>query len=122
MAQVSKRKLSASTNGRQIKISATTSGGAQAIHVATASVNVGTFDEVWLYATNTDAADRILNVCLGGTTNPDDLIFVTIPAGSVGRYLVLDGVILQGGATLSAYATSFPNVINVSGFVNAITA
>jgi hypothetical protein len=118
MAQVKKRKLSGSTDGRQIKIVATGTPGTL-VHTAVASTAAGTWDEIWLYLTNTTATDVQVQVELGGTTSPDDRIVVTIP-GAAGRVLVLDGAILQNGAILRVWAGT-ANVINASGFVNQMS-
>jgi len=119
MAQVAKRKLSSSTSGRGIKVAATATPGT-AIHTATVSTTNGTYDEVWLYAYNSDTTDRLLTIEFGGTTSPDDHIKVTIPA-QAGRFCVVDGHILQNGLVIRAFAAA-ANVIVVTGFVNAITA
>lgn len=119
MAQVSKRKLSGSTDNRGVKVAVTVTPGTL-LHTAVAGVVAGTFDEIWLYAYNSDTVDRLLTIELGGVTVPDDNIKVTIPAQQ-GRFLVLDGHVLQNGAAVRAFAAT-ANVIVVTGFVNAITA
>ena len=119
MAQVSKRLLSGSTNGRGIKVAATATPGTL-LHTAVTGTTAGTYDEVWLYAYNSDTTDRLLTIELGGTTSPDDHIKVTIPA-QAGRFCVLDGHVLQNGVVVRGFAAA-ANVIVVTGFVNAITA
>jgi hypothetical protein len=118
MAQIKKRKLSGSTDGRQIKIVATATPGTL-VHTATSLTAAGTWDEIWLYLTNTTPTDVQVQVELGGTTSPDDRLVVTIP-GASGRVLVLDGAILQNAAVVRAFAGT-TNVINASGFVNQVT-
>jgi hypothetical protein len=120
MATFSKDILSASTNGRAIKVAATATPGTT-IH--TGSTTTTTYDEVWLYAQNTDTTARKLTVEFGGTTAPDDLIEITIPAES-GLVLVAPGLIIKGAATalvVRAFAAT-TNVITVHGYVNRITA
>lgn len=119
MAGVAKAKLSGSTDGRQIKVAATASPGTL-IHTAVSGTVPGTFDEIWLYAHNNDSVVRSIVVQLGGTTAPDDAINVDLPPVA-GRFLILDGAILQNGAIVRVYAT-VANVVLISGFVNAITA
>jgi hypothetical protein len=119
MAQVAKRKLSNSTDGRGVKVAATATPGTL-LHTAVTGTVAGTWDEVWIYAYNSDTTDRLLTIELGGTTAPDDHIKVTIPAQQ-GRFLVVDGAILQNGTVVRAFAAT-ANVIVVTGFVNAITA
>lgn len=119
MAQVAKRKLSGSTDGRQIKVAATGSPGTT-IHTAVASVVPGTVDEIYLYAYNSDTVARLLTIQFGSTTSPDDDIKISIPS-QVGLIAVVPGLILQNGTIVRAYAAA-ANVVIVSGFVNAISA
>lgn len=115
MATYSKILLSGSTDGMPIKIVATSTPGT-AIHTAVSgSVS---FDEVWLWASNTDTTDRLLTIEYGDATAPDHNIDVTIPAQS-GLILVLPGVVLNNAETVKAFAAS-ANKINVVGYVNRI--
>lgn len=118
MPQVQKQKLSGSTDGRQIKVTTTATPG-NLIHTAQTGTTVGKFDEVWLYATNTSASDALLTIELGGVTSPDDRINVTIPFNA-GRFLVVDGAILQNGVVVRAFCNGGANLINVSGHVNSV--
>lgn len=120
MATFSKITLSGSTDGRAIKVAATATAGTT-IH--TASSTATTFDEVWLYAQNTDTTDRKLTIEWGGTTAPDDLIEFTVKAEN-GLYLIVPGLVLKGNATplvVRAFAAT-ANVVTISGYVNRITA
>lgn len=118
MATAVKRKLSGSTDGRGIKVVATGSSGTT-IHTAVAGTTAGTYDEVWLYAYNSDGATRLLTIQFGGTTAVDDDIKVGLASQS-GLMLVVPGLILQNGSVVRAYASA-ANVITIQGFVNAIT-
>jgi hypothetical protein len=112
-----KNLLSGSTNGKQIKITATTNGTAITVHTAVAgATNV---DEIWIYAYNNDTVTHLLTFLWGGTTEPDNAIKVTVPAQS-GRILVCDGILLQNGLIVKAYADS-ANLVILDGFVNSIT-
>lgn len=116
MADFSKVKLSGSTNGRQIKVAATSTPGT-AIHTAHATA----LDEVWLYAVNSDTTDRKLTIEYGGTTSPDDLIELTIPAES-GLVCVVPGSSpLTGGVAVAAFCAT-ANVVCIQGYVNRITS
>jgi hypothetical protein len=120
MATFSKEILSGSTDGRAIKVAATATPGTT-IH--TGSATATTYDEVWLYATNTDTTDRKLTIEWGGTSSPDDLIEFTVKAEN-GLYLMVPGLILKGNATplvVRAFAAT-TNVITISGYVNRISA
>ena len=116
MATFSKQKFSESTNGRQIKVAATASSGTL-IHTAHATA----WDEVWLYAVNDTATDRLLTIQWGGTTATDDDIEYTVKAQN-GLYLIIPGLILTGSTTIRAYCAAAANAIQISGYVNRITA
>jgi hypothetical protein len=119
MATFSKLVLSGSTDGRAIKVAAT---GTPGTTIHTASSTATTIDEVWLYAQNTDTTARKLTVEWGGTSSPDDLIEITIPAES-GLTLVVPGLVIKGNATplvVQAFAAS-ANVVTVLGYVNRIS-
>ena len=120
MATFSKIALSGSTDGRLIKVAATATAGTT-IH--TGSSTASTFDELWLYAVNSDTTDRKLTIEWGGTSSPDDLIEQTITAES-GLLLVVPGLVIKGNATalvVRAFAAS-ANVVMIGGYVNRITA
>lgn len=89
------------------------------IHTAVAGTTAGTFDEVWLYATNNHTANVNLTIEFGSATAPNDNIQLSIP-NKTGIYLVVPGLILQNGATVKAFA-SVASVISIQGWVNAIT-
>jgi hypothetical protein len=118
MATFTKTILSGSTDGKAIKVAATATAGTT-IH--TGSATATTLHEVWLYATNTDAAGVKLTVEWGGTASPDDLIEITIPSES-GLVLVVPGLLIKGNATplvVRAFAGT-ANVVTVNGYVNVI--
>lgn len=110
--------LSGSTNGRPIKVAATAIGSGTTIHTATSDTGTK-FDEVTIFATNTDTTDRTLTVGWGGTTDPDDLVLkaVTIPASS-GPIPIATGR-LNNSLVIRAAASS-ANVILITGFYNRI--
>lgn len=119
MATFAKNTLSGSTDGRAIKLAATSTPGTL-IH--TGSTNTSVMDEIWLYAQNTDTSARKLTVEWGGTSSPDDLIEVTVPAES-GLVLVVPGLIIKGNATalvVRGFAAT-ANVVTIHGYVNRIT-
>jgi hypothetical protein len=120
MATFSKLTLSGSTDGRPIKVAATSSPGTT-LH--TGSATATTYDEVWLYAMNTDTTARKLTVQFGGTTSPDDEIEVTIQP-EAGLVTIVPGFPIKGNATplvVRAFAAT-TNVITIHGFVNRIEA
>lgn len=114
MATFSKVKLSGGTDGRNVKVAATATAGTT-IHTAHASA----LDEVWLWAVNSDSTDRKLTIEFGGTTSPDDLIEMTIPAEG-GLVLVVPGLLVTNSVVVRAFAAT-ANVVLVNGYVNRIT-
>ena len=119
MATFSKELLSASTDGRAIKVAATATAGTL-IH--TGSTTATTIDEIWLYAVNSDSTDRKLTLEWGGVTVPDDLIEVTIGA-EAGLVLLAPGLLIKGNSTallVRAFAAT-ANVVDIHGYVNRIT-
>lgn len=118
MATFNKLTLSASTDGRPVKVAATANAGTT-IH--TASSNASIYHEIWLYAQNTDTTARKLTIQFGGTTSPDDDIEQTIGA-EAGLVLVVPGLVIKGNATplvVRAFAAT-GNVVTISGYVNEI--
>lgn len=115
MATITKALLSGSTNGRSILVVATATAGTL-IHTATSTANE--FDEVWLWAVNSDTTDRKLTIEFGGVTAPNDLIEYTVPAED-GLYMMVPGLLLNGGVVMRAFCAT-ANVVTVNGYVNRI--
>lgn len=115
---VAKKKLSGSTDGRPISVTATASPGTL-VHTAVAGTTTGTYDEVWLWAANTSTTPTKLTIEFGGTSASDQ-IEVTIGAEQ-GLTLVIPGLPLQNGSVVRAFAAT-GSVISISGYVNAIVA
>ena len=119
MATITKVELSGSTDGRPIKVVATETAGTT-IHTAAATTGVDNYDEIWLWAFNSDTEDRTLTIEFGGTTAPDDTIKLTL-AYQAGLYLVIPGLILQNELIVKAFASA-ANVVTVVGYVNRSAA
>lgn len=119
MATFTKQKLSGSTDGRGIKVVAT---GTPGTTIHTGSTTATTYDEIWLYAQNSDTTARKLTIEWGGTTSPDDTIEITIPAES-GLVLVAPGLLVKGNASAALVVKAFcatANVVTIHGYVNQI--
>jgi hypothetical protein len=119
MATYSKLVLSGSTDGRAIKVAATATPGTT-IH--TASSTATHYDEIWLYAQNTDTTARKLTIEWGSTSSPDDLFEITIPP-EAGLTLLVPGLVLKGNATpliVRAFAAT-ADVVTVYGYANRIS-
>lgn len=120
MATFTKILLSGSTQGKPIKVSATSSTGTT-IHATGTSAS--TIDEIWLYAYNSSTGPVALTIEYGGTTAPDQNIKIDIPPTS-GLTLVVPGLILTGTGAAANNVTAFAgttNVITISGYVNRIS-
>lgn len=119
MATYTKELLSGSTQGKAIKVSATSSTGTT-IHATGTSSSI--IDEIWIYAYNSSASGVTLTLQYGGTTAVDNDIKISIPSLS-GLTLVVPGLLLTGTGsaanTLYAYAGT-ANVITINGYVNRI--
>lgn len=117
MAQeVSKVKLSGSTDGKGIKIAATATPGTL-LH--TASATAGVLDEVFVFIVNTQAGAVKVTVEWGEATAPDGNIEVTVP-GESGLLLVIPGLLIANGLTVKAFAGT-TNVLIAHGYVNRFT-
>lgn len=86
-----KRKLSASADGRGVKVGATTSPGTL-IHTALSNIAANEWDEVWIRATNTSGSSVKLTIEWGDTST-DDQIEISVP-GEGGFTEVIPGHVL----------------------------
>jgi hypothetical protein len=112
--------LSGSSQGQPILVAATSTPGT-AVHSTGTSSTV--FDEIWLYAQNTDTTDRKLTIEWGGVTSPNHLVEMTIPAES-GLRLVVPGLRLTGTGSVATAVKAFcatGNVVTIIGNVNRLT-
>ena len=119
MATVVKAELSGSTDGRAILVAATSTPGTT-IHTVAAVTGDDNYDEIYLWAVNSDTSDRKLTIEYGGQTAPNDLIEYTVPA-EAGLKLIVPGLILQNSLVVTAFCAT-TNVVTIHGFVNKIRA
>lgn len=117
MPTYTKLPLSSSINGKQIIITGTGSISANEIHTAVAGESA--LDEIYIYAYNNATSSIATNILWGGIVEPDDLVKCNIPSQN-GRYLIVDGKLLQNSLTVKMYADVSGSLI-VDGFVNRIT-
>jgi hypothetical protein len=115
MALFTKQKLSGSTDGKPIQITATASPGTT-LHTAVAGAS--DFDEIWLYAINRGSVDYTLTIQWGDTVAASQIVQV-IPY-QAGLFLCVPGLLLQNAQIVRAFCTNNANV-SISGFVNRIT-
>jgi hypothetical protein len=118
MAVYSRRLLSGSTSGRPIKVAATATPGTT-LHTAVSGTD--SFDEVYLWVTNTDTSDVTLTVEWGGVTDPDDHMCkaLTIPAKSP-PIPIATGQVVNNGVAVKAFGGA-ANKLTVTGYVNRIS-
>ena len=120
MSAILKTPLSQSSYGQAISVGATSSVGTL-IHTANASATPGsggTWDEIWLWGTNTSTSMIVLTVQFGATAASNSII-LSIPAQG-GETLIVPGHILQNSGTVHAYAGT-SGFVTVQGYVNLIT-
>jgi hypothetical protein len=118
VSSYSKLPLSGSTDGRGIKVAATSIGSGTTIHTANSS---GTLvDNLTLFAYNSDTVSRLLTLGWGGTTSPDDLLLLTLPPANSGLILVAADLVLRNSLVIKASADA-ANVVVVHGYVNRIS-
>ena len=117
MATYSKQYLSGgAANGTGIEL-AVDSGTYTTVH--TSSGTAGDIDEIWLYGSNTDTSDIKVTLQFGGTTDPDDIMEVTVGA-EAGLVLLVPGLILKGGSLVLLGAAATAAKVTVFGYVNRI--
>tara|TARA_R100000655_G_scaffold48380_1_gene85802 strand:- start:121 stop:480 length:360 start_codon:yes stop_codon:yes gene_type:complete len=117
MAEITKIKLSGTPTGNLgVKLTTTSTSSAVTIHTSVSGTT--DFDEVWLWAQNSDAGGIKLTLEVGGTTDPDNLIEVTIP-GESGLVQVIPGIVFQNGATIKGFASSADKIM-MYGYANRL--
>ncbi len=122
MATFTKNLLSGSTNGKAIKVIATTTPGTT-IHTAVAGTS--SLDEIWLYAVNSSATAVKLTIEWGEAESGGEAgnIELTILAES-GLMLVIPGLLLQNTLVIKAFAgteSGNEGAILIHGYVNRIS-
>lgn len=112
----SKIPLSASTDFIPVKVTQTAIATGDTIHTAGGASPA--FDEIYVYVTNVDSAQRTLTLAYGGVTDPDNLMTKTmnIPANS-GPTPIITGLCTRNGLILKA-AADVANKLLITGFVN----
>ena len=105
--------LSGSTNGRGIKVAQTATPGTT-VHAADATAT----DYVTVYAFNSHTAPVKLSLEWGGTTDPDDLIEVTLPIEEL--TLVAPKLPLTSSLSVAAFAGT-ADVVVLFGSVDRVT-
>lgn len=118
MATIALAELSGSTDGRMILVAAIATPGTL-IHTAGSVTGDDNYDDILLEAVNSDTTDRKLTIEWGGTTAPNDLIEITIPA-EAGLFTIVRGI-LQNALIVRAFAAT-ANVVLIRGQVWKVRA
>ncbi len=105
-------KLSASTNGRAIKVVATASAGTL-VHTTGGTESFVTMD-----AYNSGTVEQVVVVQWGGTTSPDDHYVFRLPPGRA-PVLLFDRKFIAGSLLIRVYSTT-ANVVIVGGYVEEV--
>lgn len=117
MATYTKTLLSGGTNGKSIKVAATSTAGTL-IHTAVSGTS--SMDEIWLYAHNSSASQVKLTIEWGEATAPDGHMEVNLAAEGTGLVLITPGILLQNSLVVRAFAGT-ANVVTINGYVNRIS-
>jgi hypothetical protein len=108
--------LSGTTDGNVLAIAATATPGTT-IHTATTSTSTDSYDEVYLWASNTSTAAINMTLWLGNANNEQDGLDIRVPAAFNGPICVLPGIPLRNGRVLQATVVTANRII-VFGYVN----
>lgn len=119
MSTYSKIALSGSSHGKGILVAATSIGSGTTIHTASATTTEGLGDFITIFAANGHTASLTLVLGWGGTTDPDDLITLDIPA-KAGLVLVVADLLLRNTNIVKASAGT-ANKISLHGYANRIS-
>ena len=118
MAVMKKQELSGGADGIGVKVAATASAGTT-IHTADSTTTANLYDEIWMWATNTNTTAETLTIQFGATTTvTNDIKNIIQPNETI---LVVPGLILQNSLVVKAYSTTADKV-SIHGFVNRIAA
>jgi len=119
MASYTRVLLSGSTDGLPINVTGTATGSANTIHTAVSGS--ASFDELYLWVSNTSASDCTLTIEWGSATDPGGLLMksVVVPA-NCGPTPFSFGQVLNNAKVVKACAQTTA-VLNITGFVNRIS-
>jgi len=107
--------LSASTNGKQIALNATSTPGTLIHQTPSVAGGLDVMDQVFIYATNRSASTLSITVQWGGVTTTDQITW-DIKA-TIGPVLIVPGFILNNNLIIRIFGSSS---INIAGYVYRI--
>ena len=115
-----RRLLSGSTDGLPIQVTGTNTAGANTIHTAVAGST--DFDEIYAWANNAGAAAATLTIEWGSTSDPAGHLVKSYSIPSYSAPIpIATGQVLNNSKVMKAFAGTTA-VINITGYVNRITA
>jgi hypothetical protein len=119
MAVYTRLLLSGSTSGLPIPVAATVTPGTL-LHTAVAGAS--SFDEVYLWAANVTAVTATLTIEWGSVSDPGGLMTkgYILAANSLPTPIAV-GQVVNGAVVIRAFSGT-ASAINVTGYVNRITA
>ena len=115
MATITKQILSGSTQGKSIQVTGDATAGAVTVHPAVGGTT--DIDEIWVWASNTDASDIKLTIEWGNNDTLADTLVVVVAGHST--ELVVPGLVLQNGLVIEAFAGT-ASKIHVFGYVHRL--
>jgi len=114
-------KISGSSDGEPLALTATTSTGATTIHTASGSSGTNSFDEVYLWAANNSTGTILCNVEIGDT---DATRKVSVNISSKAQpTLILPGIRYKKGCVIKGWkGTATLTTLSVFGNVNRFSS
>ncbi len=111
--------FSAATNGATMTVNTTSAFSPMTVHTAVSGTT--NWDDVWIWAANTDTVSRTISLYFGAHSSIGDQVVGSydLPPGGA-PVLICPGLFLQNSGVVEAYA-SIANKINLTGYVNRCT-
>jgi len=111
--------FSAATNGATMIVNTTSAISPMTVH--TTDPGTTNWDDVWIWAANTDTVSRTISLYFGAHSSIGDQVVGSydLPPGGA-PVLICPGLFLQNSGVVEAYA-SIANKINLTGYVNRCT-
>ncbi len=108
--------FSAATNGATMTVNTTSAISPMTVH--TAGPGIYNWDDVWIWAANTDTVSRTISLYFGAHSSIGDQVVgnYDLPPGGA-PVLICPGLFIQNSGVIEAYA-SIADKINLTGYVN----
>lgn len=101
-------KLSGSTDGKGVKVTGTGTGSTVTVHTAHATAL--DFVTLWAQNNDVDSETRTLTIEWGGTTDPDNLLVVSVPA-KAGPVAICDRLPITNSLVIKAFSDEANDVV-----------